>query len=210
MFVYPAKGGKGGGGGKPPKDDPGPSAYCDDGGQDATVPQFADANPDGLTFNINENTVSGAHVGAIHSSFTGSTSWDPDGSHFTINDSGGAARPEADGNNSIGWLKIVLRSVLAATWSWGIEDADGKVTITETDIYFNAFQEWDAFAGCDAAGKFEVANVGTHEIGHTVGLDHLSDSGAYATMYPSASKGEVRKQTLTAGDQSGYAAAGAH
>jgi hypothetical protein len=75
--------------------------------------------------------------------------------------------------------------------------------IWEIRVY-NAFHRWDVFSACDASGKFEVANIGTHEVGHTVGLDHLSDGGAYATMYPTASKGEERKQTLTDGDKSSW------
>lgn len=35
---------------------------------------------------------------------------------------------------------------------------------------------------------------------HVLGLDHFSDSGAQATMYPSAPADEVRKVSLTAGD----------
>jgi hypothetical protein len=37
-------------------------------------------------------------------------------------------------------------------------------------------------------------------MGHVLGLNHFSDSGAQATMYPSAPADEVRKTTLTAGD----------
>ena len=45
-----------------------------------------------------------------------------------------------------------------------------------------------------------MQNVGTHEVGHVIGLAHVQDKDAMATMYPSAGKGEVKKQTLTPGD----------
>ncbi len=92
-----------------------------------------------------------------------------------------------------------IHASVAGATSW---DPDGS--------HFNAFHKWDVFGACNAEGRFEVANIGTHEVGHTVGLDHLEASGAYATMYPTASKGEVRKQTLTQGDLSSYVAAGPH
>ena len=130
--------------------------------------------------------------------------------YFNVNDTGGAPRPAADGINTVGWVKIIPKNVLAAAWVWGVENEDGSVTVTEADIFYNDFHKWGVFSTCDAEGRFEVGNVGTHEVGHVVGLDHLSDPDSYATMYPLAPKGEVRKQTLTAGDEAGYTAAGGY
>ena len=48
-----------------------------------------------------------------------------------------------------------------------------------------------------------MENVGTHEVGHVVGLGHLEDANAMATMYPSAPKGEIKKRSLTTGDRDG-------
>ena len=208
VFVHPERGGKG----KKPKppDDDGPSPYCtDDNSQTRAVPKFADANPNGLTFNINDGSIPINKTEARQAIRNSFDAWDdvsPIGTYFAVNNTGGASRPVFDGNNSVGWVKIVPRSVLAAAWVW--TDADDNVV--QADVFFNAFHKWGVLSGCDEPGKYDVGNVGTHEFGHVVGLDHLADSGAFATMYPSASKGEIRKRSLTAGDAAGYTDAGGY
>lgn len=184
------------------------SAYCTDGNQSTTVPSFATANPAGLTFNINQGSIpidKTSAIAAIHGAFS---TWDAVGNgqtYFTLNDTGGAARPAADGNNTIGWARIVPKNTLAATWVW-VDPATNKVA--ETDMFFNTLWSWGVYTTCNAQSRIEVGDIGTHEAGHTVGLDHLKDANAYATMYPSAPAGEVRKRTLTPGDANGYLAVG--
>lgn len=210
VFVHPERGGKGK---KPPKDDPRdeePSAYCDDGGQDTPVPAFAIANPNGLAFNINDDNIPLNEQEAITAIEDAFSAWDDvstTATYFAVNDTGGASRPLADGNNTVGWVKIVPRNVLAAAWVW-VDDATGEVA--QADVFYNAFHKWGVFTTCDDQSKFEVGNIGTHEFGHVVGLDHLSDPGTVATMYPTASKGEVRKRTLTQGDALGFTDAGGY
>ncbi|MEE9248527.1 MAG: matrixin family metalloprotease [Dehalococcoidia bacterium] len=207
VFVYPERAGKGK---KPPKEDSGPSPYCTDNDQNTIVPSFADAKPNGLTFKINDGSIPGdksAAIVAIHAAFDAWDNVSDVGTYFTVEDSGGASRPAFDGINTVGWVKIVPRSVLAGAWVW-VDNNTNEVV--QVDVFYNAFHKWAAFTVCDAQGRYEVGNVGTHEFGHVVGLDHLSDANAYATMYPSAAKGEVRKQTLTAGDAAGYTDAGGY
>ena len=94
---------------------------------------------------------------------------------------------------------------LAAARVW-TDDATGRVL--EADVFFNTKHPWDVFTACPSgAGAYEVGNVAAHELGHTLALDHVSDPGKQATMYPSASLDEVRKRTLTAGDAAGFQAA---
>jgi len=188
------------------------SPYCDDGNQSITVPNFAWAKPGGLTFNINQSSIpsylkanANQVIDAIKASFA---AWDTaagTGQYFTVNDTGGAPRPAFDGINTVGWLGM-RSGWLAATWVW----TDNKGVVQQADIFFNRAYTWGVFETCNAQPAFEVGNVGTHEVGHTVGLEHLSDPNGYATMYPSASSGEVRKRTPTTGDVAGYTAAGGY
>lgn len=64
------------------------------------------------------------------------------------------------------------------------------------------FHKWEVLGGCGGS-KFDVEAICTHEAGHLIGLGHLSDDCKTATMYHSASKGEIKKQTLTEGDRDG-------
>jgi hypothetical protein len=188
-------------------------AYCTDGDQDTPVPNFAWANSGGLTFNINPSSIpsylnASQVIDAIKASFA---AWDNAGGpspYFTVNDTGGAAGPASDRNNTVGWAYIVPTTVLAATWVW----TNNEGVVQEADVFFNAFQTWGILSACNSPTNkaYDVQDVGTHEAGHTVGLDHLRDPNGYATMYPTASKGEVRKRTPTTGDIKGYKAAGGY
>ena len=187
-------------------------AYCTDGDQNDKVPAFATANLNGLAFNINPSTIpsyldASQVIAAIKASFE---AWDDTGGtsqYFTVNDTGGAAGPAFDGNNTVGWLPDMGRGVLAATWVW----TDNKGVVQQADIFFNRLYTWGILSDClSATNTYDVQNVGTHEAGHTVGLDHLRDPKGYATMYPYASSGEVRKRTPTTGDIKGYKAAGGY
>ena len=116
------------------------------------MPRFATANPSGLTFNVYNASIPinrAAALGAIGASFNAWDSVDPTQQYFTVNSTGGPARPALDGNNSVGWVNIVPKTTLTAAWVW--TDATGAVT--EADIYFNGFHKWGVFATCNAEGK---------------------------------------------------------
>jgi hypothetical protein len=71
--------------------------------------------------------------------------------------------------------------------------------------FFSTRYPWGVFTSCSAGnGTYEVGNIAAHEVGHVLGLDHLSDSGKKATLYPSAPVNEVLKRTLTSGDKAGF------
>lgn len=202
VFVFPEPQGKKPGGGTP--------TYCTDGDQSTIVPAFAGANPGGLTFNMNRDSIpigKDTTTEAIHDSFNAWDAVSPAVTYFTVNNTGGAVRPAADGNNTVGWVFIVPTNILAGAWVW-VDEATN--TVAQADIFYNSFHKWGVFTSCNAEGKYEVGNVGTHEVGHVVALNHLSDPQAYATMYPSAPKGEVRKRTPTTGDIVGYIAVGGY
>jgi hypothetical protein len=86
------------------------------------------------------------------------------------------------------------------TWQW----SDGSI---ESDTVFNNRLPWaiiNATAdGCnEAVAAYDVANIATHEFGHTYGLDHAS-SDRFETMYPYGYTGETLKRTPANGDQAG-------
>lgn len=194
VFVFPERG----------KGKPGPAPDCTDGDQALYALLGFKLPPTLVPFNINYGSIpidKNAAVTAITNSFT---TWGNavGKSLFAVNSTGGASGPAADGNNTVGWVGIVPTYVLAGAWIW-TTDINGVETVTDADIFYNLFSKWGVFSVCNAQSKFEVQNVGTHEVGHVVGLGHVSDPGAMATMYPSAPKGEVKKQTLTTGDING-------
>lgn len=73
--------------------------------------------------------------------------------------------------------------------------------ILDADILFNGTKP---FSTSGDAGKFDIQNIATHEVGHFVGFDHSAVVGA--TMNPFANTTDTRLRSLEADD---IAAAGA-
>ncbi|UCE98176.1 MAG: hypothetical protein JSV74_02260 [Dehalococcoidia bacterium] len=115
-----------------------------------------------------------------------------------------------DGQNTISWARIAPKSTIAIATFWYYSDGDPGTfdEIVEFDIVFNAFLNW----GIDPDGEgptpltdaFDIRNIGTHEVGHIVGLGDLYDNdNSYLTMYGYGSIGETQKISLEAGDKAG-------
>lgn len=106
---------------------------------------------------------------------------------------------ETDGYNVVSWQPIDGQDrILAQTAYW--YDSSTKL-MTEFDIVFDANETWSTTG---ESGKFDVQNVGTHEVGHTLVLEDLYDSAdSEQTMYGYSSSGETEKRTLEAGDLAG-------
>jgi len=77
--------------------------------------------------------------------------------------------------------------------------------IVHVDIRFDSGDSWFVSTNpnqcTSVGGSFDIENVAAHEIGHSVGLGHASDSRL--TMYQYASPGETLKRSLGVGDQKG-------
>lgn len=197
VFVHPVPG----------RGKPQATTTCTADGDSPTTPEFLGfVLPSPLSFKINAASIPidhGMATGAITNSFR---NWEAQtGKAFfgTISALGGASGPAADSNNTVGWAHLVPRTTLAATWVW-TETIDGVDYVTDADIFYNLVHDWGVFGTCTSTeARFEVENVGTHEVGHVIGLAHVKDPEAMATMYPSASRGEVKKKTLTATDIAG-------
>jgi hypothetical protein len=188
----PGPPGSGGGGG---------SVNCTDTNQvtDYTQP-FASASNAPLTLHLNQGTVPGGlNAGAALTAAEGAWNTAGSGTQLNLATDGTETTPVQNGTSTIGWVKIVPKNVLAATWTY----VDSTNHIIEADLFFNNTYAWTSFTSCPttATGMFDVGDIATHEMGHVLGLSHVSDAGAQSTMYPSAPSDEVRKTTLTAGDK---------
>lgn len=208
VFVFHEKGGKGGG--KPPKDDGGGEG-CSDPNTNET---FSEIGVRWLEPGIlveyqpafEPEAVVGVAFNALVRAFD---AWEFAVTAVTnemmVNFSENASAPlspERDGRNIIGWRQLVgrdARKVLAATYIWD----DGNGMILETDIVYNTAHKWAVntiieSGSTECGTDFDVQAIGTHEIGHFIGLHHVNNDDA--TMAPTAAKGELKKQTLTPGD----------
>ena len=180
---------------------PGGGGSCTDNDQSGYADPFAGARSGGLTMKVNTSTFPSSVAGGALSALQGAgNAWNAvRGGYFSISGGSSKTGPAQDGENSTGWTKLVPRKVLAATWTWA--DANGR--IVEADVFYNNSHPWAVLSSCGGS-SFDVRDIGTHELGHAVGLSHFSDAGAQATMYPSAPAGEVRKNTLTTGDRAAF------
>ncbi|MEI8205713.1 MAG: InlB B-repeat-containing protein [Kiritimatiellales bacterium] len=78
---------------------------------------------------------------------------------------------------------------------------DTTGAISASDIVFNTNYAWSVTG---EVGKMDVQNIATHELGHSLSLDDLYNSGdSLKTMYGYASYGETKKQSLETDDIAG-------
>jgi len=136
---------------------------------------------------------------AIQASFQ---TWEDDaGSYMDYTYMGTTTRKGAsqDGFNVVSWGPIDgAGGTLAETSFW--YDADTKL-LSEFDIVFDQDEPWSASG---ETGKYDIQNVGTHEVGHTLALNDLYDiADSEETMYGYSSAGETKKRDLYTGDIAG-------
>ena len=72
-------------------------------------------------------------------------------------------------------------------------------SITDADVIFNGLDF--GFTTSGVSGRFDVQDVGTHELGHLLGLDHSGWAGA--TMYPYVDQSVVVQRSLSLDDVHG-------
>ncbi|MCB0404288.1 MAG: matrixin family metalloprotease [Bdellovibrionales bacterium] len=98
-------------------------------------------------------------------------------------------------------------SVIAITRNFFISgDSPNAGMILDSDIIFNGVNH--SFTASNEAGKFDVQNIMTHEIGHLLGLGHeVSPEDTDATMHAMAVPLETKKRDLATNDINGIRAA---
>jgi hypothetical protein len=73
----------------------------------------------------------------------------------------------------------------------------------DADVELDTGDSWSA-AEVSTSGRIDLQAVGTHEVGHVVGLADLYDSGdSEMTMFGYTAAGDIRQRTLESGDQAG-------
>lgn len=133
----------------------------------------------------NEAPLSGATlIENLDPSAQASTNWTSSGIHLVMFD-------EA---NTSGWFPNGS-GIVAITPLWFY--SNGR--ITDADILYNGsdFQ----FTTSQELGSFDIQDVGVHEIGHFLGLDHSGHAGA--SMYPYVDSSVILHRSLSADDVAG-------
>jgi hypothetical protein len=111
------------------------------------------------------------------------TDWESDNIHLIL----------FDETNSSGFFGG--GGIVAITPVWFFSNG----VIVDADVLFNGSEFMFTTSG--EANSFDVGDVGTHELGHLIGLDHSGWAGG--TMYPYVDQGIVLQRSLSADDVCG-------
>jgi PKD repeat protein len=145
---------------------------------------------------------SGAPSGSADAITAAMQTWTdvPDKS-FTFVYNGSTNRTEVekrDGENIVCFGAIAETGVLAVNTFWFYPSTGQMI---ESDIKFNTNFAWSADG---SQGKFDVQNVATHELGHSLSLEDLYGAADFEkTMYGYSSAGEIKQRTLDQDDING-------
>ncbi|MBM4053679.1 MAG: matrixin family metalloprotease [Planctomycetes bacterium] len=153
---------------------------------------------DTVTYLINTTDGPSGSLDAIVASLQ--TWTDVDTSSFTFIDGGTTSsndHGEADGINIIDFGKIKDEGVLGQNNFWFYTSGE----MIDSDIRFNTKNTWSTDGSLD---KFDVQNVCTHELGHSLSLaDLYRDSDSEKTMYGYSFEGDTSQRTLHQDDMDG-------
>ena len=103
-----------------------------------------------------------------------------------------------DGTNTLVWGNYPTSGVIAVTIMWYYT---ATKTMVEFDMVFDTDYAWSTSG---EAGKMDLQNIATHELGHGAGLSDLYSNAAYKeTMYGYSDFGDIGKRDLYTGDIQG-------
>ncbi len=154
-----------------------------------------------INYYINPTNTYGFSTTSVVSTITTSVdTWDKETSYnvFSYKGTTTKAAGKQDGYNVIAWGKY-RPGVIAVTMSWV---SGGQVL--EVDCMMNTRFKWSLTG---EAGKMDVQNIMTHELGHFCGLaDLYGDADYWLTMYGYSNYGLTYARTLGLGDINGLKA----
>jgi hypothetical protein len=156
------------------------------------------------TAHLNANTVpSGIAGGALTQLRNSFSAWSAVSGVPTIgvDSNGTVSKATANHSYDLMWGRTGGSSIAVTyTWQWGTGEIESDTVFNNRLPWFIATDEPDHCVS--GIAKYDVANIGTHEFGHTYGLDHAS-SDRWETMYPYGFTGETAKRSLGSGDTAG-------
>ncbi len=135
----------------------------------------------------------GSPPGSLEAILGGMQTWtDVPASSFVFAYAGttaSSAHGKNDGQNILTFAHMGSSGTLAENVFWY---KTGTGEILDSDIRFNTNYAWSASG---EPGEYDVQNIGTHELGHSLSLDDLYDvADGEKTMYGYASPGETKKR----------------
>jgi len=158
-------------------------------------------NTSNATYYINTSGGPSGNLAAIQAAMQ--TWTDVVASSFAFVDAGTTASTDFgvnDGVNIVGFGPLGATETLAQNTKWYYVSSG---EIIDSDIQINTDYPWNTDGSLDA---YDVQNVGTHELGHSLSLADLYDAAdSGKTMYGYDSLGETNKRTLDQDDIYGIA-----
>lgn len=107
-----------------------------------------------------------------------------------------------DGKNEVLFGNISYSGAIAVTTAWGIFGGppSARELVEWDQMYDDVDFDWSLNG---EVNKMDFENIATHEIGHSLGMDHPDNSCTEETMFWMGDYGEIKKRDLYNGDIAG-------
>ena len=134
--------------------------------------------------------------------------WHDAGSRFRFTTAPPSVRPtrpacqRPDDTNVVVWGQFLCgqplgSATLAMTGNWSYRDGE----LIDSDIVFNTYFEWGAYAGRYRYNQPDLHRIAIHEFGHALGLAHPDEHGQWVDAIMNAYADDI--ETLQDDDQEG-------